>query len=362
MLKVKNLYYKSKGFILENISFVVEKGEYSVLLGPSGSGKTTLIECIVGLRKNISGSVYIDDRDVTSLMPELRRIGYLPQDYLLFPHLSVKENILFGLRIRNISDDELKSRFDEISETLHIKDILERDVSSLSGGQMQRVALARALIIHPSVMILDEPFSSVDTGLKLKLWFDIKEIFKKLNIPVIHITHDIEEAAAVGDKIVVLIHGRIDKIGTATEIFQKPETESIARYLGISNIFSGSVISSEPEEAKIEVDGVVFTVNNQGPKLDIGETVKICIRPQDIKIIREGEPLKDELKNNVFKGKIISECFYEDSCGLRVNTAPPLELKFPLYIYKRYNLYLGKEITVSIWQPSICVFKSQDKK
>ena len=207
MLAVKGLSYKIGDFSLKDINLDINENEYFVLLGRSGSGKTTLIKCINGLYRVTNGMIRLNGKDITKLTPEYRNIGYLPQDFALFPHLNVKKNILFGIKIRKENKKNITERLDNLINLLGIKNLLNRDVVNLSGGEKQKAALARALIVHPDVLLLDEPFSSIDHGLKVELWFELKDLLKKLNIIVIHITHNLDEAHAVADKIAVLING-----------------------------------------------------------------------------------------------------------------------------------------------------------
>ena len=356
MLAVRGLTYKIGNFSLEDINLEIDKGEYFVLLGRSGSGKTTLIKCISGLYKISSGRILLNDKDVTNVPSEYRNIGYLPQNYALFPHLDVKNNILFGLKTRPYNKDEIEKRTTRIINLLSIKDLLERNVENLSGGEKQKIALARALIVYPDILLLDEPFSSIDYGLKEKLWFDVKEILKRLNITVIHITHYLDEAHAVADRLAVLINGKIDQSGTKEEIFQKPKTEEVALYHGIRNIYSGIITGIDKEKITIE-DGQFKIIALRENDFKAGQKIRFCIRPQDIKIIKEDTPIKDDLKDNLFKGEIVSHFFYNDFCIIRLKSIVDFELRFPIYIYHRYNLHIGKHISIGIWQKGISIFK-----
>jgi ABC-type Fe3+/spermidine/putrescine transport system ATPase subunit len=357
MLEVKGLSYKIGNFLLKDIDLDINENEYFVLLGRSGSGKTTLIKCISGLHAVTKGIIKLNGKNITKISPEYRNIAYLPQDYALFPHLDVKGNILFGIKTKKLNKSELAERLENFTRVLGIKKLLNRNVNNLSGGEKQKAALARALVIHPDVLLLDEPFSSIDHGLKVELWFELKEILKKLNIIVIHITHNLDEAHAVADKIAVLIDGRITQIGSKEEIFQRPRTEQVALFQGIKNIYEGRV--ADINGKKITVQNGEFKITALKEK-NIGvvkdQTVKLCIRPQDIKIIKEGLSIRDELIDNVFEGEIQSSLFYNDFCTLKLKSIVDFELRFPVYIYQRYNFYTGKKILIGIWQPGINIF------
>ena len=172
-------------FLLDDINLSISRNEYSVLLGRSGSGKTTLIKCISGLYKVHTGKIFLHGHDITNTLPEDRQIGYVPQDYALFPHLNVNDNILFGIKSVRRKTVEITDRLDRLVNLLSIRDLLKREVQNLSGGEKQKIALARALIVHPQVLLLDEPFSAIDHGMKVELWFEVKEILDQLNITVI---------------------------------------------------------------------------------------------------------------------------------------------------------------------------------
>jgi len=356
MLKIEKLSLKLGDFSLKEVSLELQKGEYLILLGPTGSGKTTLAKCICGLNKAKAGRIFLNGKDITNLPPEERKIGYLPQNFALFPNMSVRENILFSPMVKKINFQTIEQKFESIVETLKIAHLLERGVKNLSGGEMQRVALARALLSDPEVLILDEPFSSIDIGLKTNLWFEISEILSSLHIPVIHITHNLDEASVLGQNLAVMVEGGIFQKGEKDEIFSKPLTEKIARFLGVRNIYSGEI--TEIQNGKITIQGENFSIIAPNERnFTKGKKVKFSIRPQDIKIIKEGVPVREELKENVFEGVIASAHFLSDTCILKVKSTVDFELKFPSYIYQRHNLHIGKKIKIGIWQKGISVFK-----
>lgn len=356
MLEVKGLSYKIGNFLLDDIDLSICKNEYYVLLGRSGSGKTTLIKCISGLYKINKGKIFLHGTDITNILPEDRKIGYLPQDYALFPHLNVNDNILFGIKSGKRNSIEINEKMEQMVNVLSIKNLLKRDVQNLSGGEKQKVALARALIVHPQVLLLDEPFSSIDHGLRIDLWFEVKEILDTMNITVIHITHNLDEAHAVADGISVLINGKIEQTGSKDEIFLRPKTEQVALYQGIKNIYSGTVSEVNNEKIKIQCNGFNIIALKDDDFI-VGQEIKFCIRPQDIKIIKQGLPIRYELMDNLFEGEIISSHFYNDFCTIKLRSAIDIEIRFPIYIYQRYHFFNGKKIRIGIWQPGINIFK-----
>jgi ABC-type Fe3+/spermidine/putrescine transport system ATPase subunit len=359
MLAVKELTFNIGNFSLKNINLNISKNEYFVLLGRSGSGKTTLIKCISGLHKVTKGKILLNEKDVTHTPSEYRNIGYLPQNFALFPHLNVQNNILFGLKTRKYDLLETTKRIDQISNLLSIKELLKRNVENLSGGEKQKVALARALIVYPDILLLDEPFSSIDHGLKVELWFEVKEILKKLNTTVIHITHNLDEAHAVADNIAVLINGKIEQSGSKEEIFLKPKTEQVALYQGIKNIYTGQVIAIDNDKIVISNGSFKITALKEN-NFKVGQKVKFCIRPQDIKIIKEDSAIRDELKDNLFEGEIISNIVYNEFCIIKLKSIVDFELRFPVYIYQRYHFHVGKKISIGIWQKGISIFEDEE--
>ncbi|RLD16360.1 MAG: molybdenum ABC transporter ATP-binding protein [Caldiserica bacterium] len=356
MLKIKKLSCKVGSFELKDISFELKKGEYLILLGPTGSGKTTFAKCICGINKVKEGKIYLNGKDITNLPPEKRKIGYLPQNFALFPNMNVRENILFSPMVKKINFKAIQQKFESIVEILKINHLLERGVKNLSGGEKQRVALARALLSDPEILILDEPFSSIDVGLKTNLWFEIGDILLSFSIPVIHITHNLDEASVLGQTLAVMIDGKILQKGKKDDVLSKPLNEKIARFLGIRNIYSGEIVEVHNGKITIKGENFVITAFNER-NFKKGERVKFSIRPQDIKIIKEGVPVREELKENIFEGVIASAHFLSDTCILKVKSVIDFELKFPSYIYQRHNLHIGKKIKIGIWQKGISVFR-----
>ncbi|MBA3053088.1 ATP-binding cassette domain-containing protein [bacterium] len=358
MLKIENLYYKAGDFLLKAVTLKVERGGYFVLLGPTGSGKTTLAKCVCGLRRNSGGKIFLNGADITELPPEKRKIGYLPQDFALFPNMNIRENLLFAPRMQKKDMKDIKGRLDYVVKTLGIDGILERTAVNLSGGEKQRAALGRALLADPEILILDEPFSSIDTGLKTNLWFEMKDFLSALKIPVIHITHNLDEAAVLAGTMGILINGEIVQQGEKEDIFSKPASAEVAQYLGIRNIYSGKIAGLDGE--RIIIGGANFKIAAFNDKNFIkGENVKFSIRAQDIKIMKETFAVRDELKDNIFEGEIKASHFLSDSCIIKVESALNFELKFPSYIYQRHKLSNGKKVRMGIWQKGINVFRDK---
>ncbi|MCP4599543.1 MAG: ATP-binding cassette domain-containing protein [Proteobacteria bacterium] len=355
-LRIDSLNLRLGKFQLRDIGLACEKGKYHILLGPSGSGKSSLIKCIMGFHRINSGHIYLGGKDITREIPERRGMGYVPQNYGLFPHLNAEENIRFGMKANKILKSEADSLVDRLCGMLGIEALRKRDVKNLSGGEQQKIALARALGTKPETILLDEPFSSIDEGGKHGLWFELKHIIDEVGITAIHITHNLEEAETLGEQLSVLINGELVQSGTRKEIFAGPANESIARYLNYRNIFKG-VTRNTPDGTRVDIGNFSIAIREKQKE---GETVTLCVRQQDIKIIKRDLPIKDELKRNVFNGVIVRLFPLLDYCQMWFQIEGSdkeydFELKFPRHIKERYDLQPGKPIQVAIWEPKIIV-------
>ncbi|MBK5190448.1 MAG: ATP-binding cassette domain-containing protein [Methanosarcinales archaeon] len=281
MIEVRDLYKDWKEFALNDINLEIEKGEYFVILGPTGAGKTLLLETIAGFYIPDRGEVWIEGDDVTILPPERRRVGFIYQDYSLFPHLNVEQNIEFGLKSRkkSASQDTNRKRVKEIMDWLSISHLANRYPATLSGGEQQKVAIARAIAIEPSILLLDEPLSALDRRTKDYLREELKRVKEEFGITMVHVTHDQTEALVLADRIAVMMKGRIMQVGTPHEIFNKPLNEELADFVGIENVLCGVVRNNVNGIAEIEVDtgGTIFAVSEYP-----GGAVKVFIRPEDI--------------------------------------------------------------------------------
>lgn len=252
-LKIENIskiFEKERG--VKNISFQLEKGELVSFLGPSGCGKTTLLNIIGGFVKNDSGSIYLEDKDITEYPPEKREIVTVFQNYALFPHMNVVENVKYGLKYRGYNKEEQIKLAKEYLKIVGLEGYEKNSVGELSGGQQQRVALARALVLQPKILLLDEPFSNLDTKLKIAMREEIKELQKRLGISMIFVTHDQEEALSISDRIVVMSNGEIVQIGKPEEIYYSPKNRYVAEFIGKINFLE--IGNKRPEEIKMRRD------------------------------------------------------------------------------------------------------------
>lgn len=280
MIEIHSLSMNLGNFSLKNINLYVEKGEYFVLIGPTGAGKTTLLECIAGLKMKYTGKITINGRDVSKLPPEKRKIGYVPQECLLFPFLNVFENIAFGLKKGKTPRTEVSKRVKNIAEIIGIKHLLPRQISSLSGGEKQRVSLARAVVVQPEVLLLDEPLGSIDLKTAKLLRLQLKNIQKKMGITTIHVTHNQIEAEELADRIGVIFQGKIEQIGKAEEIFFCPSNENVSELIGSPNILECS--SSKPIGAglmEVQCGSIKILIPHE-----VNEVKKISISPTDVYI------------------------------------------------------------------------------
>lgn len=290
-LELRNLKksFTSDEYVLQGISLTIGKGEFITLLGASGCGKTTTLRIIAGLEQPDSGSVWLEGQDVTALEPNRRDVNTVFQNYALFPHMNVAENIGYGLKIRKVPKGEIKKKVKEMLELVQLEGYEKRKPSELSGGQRQRVAIARALANNPRVLLLDEPLGALDLQLRRAMQLELKRLQKKLGITFIYITHDQEEAINMSDRIVVMNKGRFEQIGTPDEIYDHPRTSYVATFVGNANILKGTVVSVSGSYAKVKLGeqfAKVYIGANQEDQITEtlipGEPVTLAVRSENI--------------------------------------------------------------------------------
>lgn len=276
--------------VLDNISLEISKGEFITLLGSSGCGKTTTLRIIAGLEQPDAGSVWLDGREVTGLEPNQRDVNTVFQNYALFPHMNVAENIGYGLKLKKVPKSEIRKKVSQMLELVQLEGYERRKPSELSGGQKQRVAIARALVNNPKILLLDEPLGALDLQLRRAMQIELKHLQKKLGITFIYITHDQEEAINMSDRIAVMRDGRIEQIGTPDEIYNHPKTSYVATFVGNANILHGVAESIQGENAIVKIgnDRVIVKLEtsqqNTGAKqhLTAGENVTLAVRSENI--------------------------------------------------------------------------------
>lgn len=294
--------------VLDNISLEISKGEFITLLGSSGCGKTTTLRIIAGLEQPDAGSVWLDGREVTGLEPNQRDVNTVFQNYALFPHMNVAENIGYGLKLKKVPKSEIRKKVSQMLELVQLEGYEKRKPSELSGGQKQRVAIARALVNNPKVLLLDEPLGALDLQLRRAMQIELKHLQKKLGITFIYITHDQEEAINMSDRIAVMKDGRIEQIGTPDEIYNHPKTSYVATFVGNANILHGVAESIQGENAIVKIgnDRVIVKLETSqqdtedtGAKqyLAAGEKVTLAVRSENI-LLQEAAVIGDTDTDN----------------------------------------------------------------
>jgi spermidine/putrescine transport system ATP-binding protein len=272
---------------VDSVSLSVMRGEFLTLLGPSGCGKTTLLRLIGGFATPDEGRILLSGKDVTSLPPYRRNVSTVFQQYALFPHMNVFENVAFGLRLRRVSADELSSRVAYSLEMVRLSGMETRLPAELSGGQQQRVALARSIVLNPRVLLLDEPLAALDLKLRKQMQIELKGLQRKLGISFVFVTHDQEEALTMSDRIAVISGGQIQQVGNARDVYERPVNAFVADFIGLSNIFKGAVESSDGQFYSIRVGP--HTVGARAPdgssSKEHGESVSIMVRPERIQLL-----------------------------------------------------------------------------
>lgn len=309
--------------IIKGISLDIYEGEFLTLLGPSGCGKTTLLRTISGLEKVSSGKIYIDEEDVTDVIPRKREVNTIFQNFALFSHMTVEKNIGFGLKMKKVPKSEIKSRVKEVIELIQMEGFENRKPTQLSGGQQQRVALARGIVNKPKVLLLDEPLSSLDMKLRKQMQVELKRIQKKMGITFIYVTHDQDEALSMSDRVAIINNGVIEQIDTPRKLYDAPKTKFVADFIGESNQFNAVVVSTQNDEAiiKLEIDLEIKVKNNH---YDVGEKLTVIIRPEQFRLARE----KDVTNCFVVKTK---EHIYSGSFTKVLGKVGKKEIEFIIY-------------------------------
>jgi spermidine/putrescine ABC transporter ATP-binding subunit len=284
MVKLEGIHKtfgKVKG--VDGVDLQVQKGEMLCLLGPSGCGKTTLLRVLSGFEQPEGGKIIMDDKDVTKLPPDKRPTSLVFQNYALFPHMTVFENIAYGLRVKKIPSKEIRKLVFDALEMVGLSDLEDRSIRQLSGGQQQRVALARGLVMKPAVLLLDEPLSNLDAKLRVETRIQIRDLQRNLGITSIFVTHDQEEALTISDRIAVMNKGKIIQIGTPEEIYNHPNSEFVADFIGKSNILEGEYKSNTEGKAYFVLSNSNLSIQIQ-PVENIGEQPRLILRPEQIHI------------------------------------------------------------------------------
>ncbi|MEG0804812.1 MAG: ABC transporter ATP-binding protein [Lachnospiraceae bacterium] len=307
IVKLVNVEKEFDGLkVVKKLNLEIAEGEFLTLLGPSGCGKTTTLRMIAGFETLTSGAIELEGRDVANLKPNQRDVNTVFQNYALFPHMNVEDNIAFGLVEKKVKKPEIKKRVAEMIKLVQLDGLEKRMPAQMSGGQKQRVAIARALINRPKVLLLDEPLGALDLKLRKQMQLELKHLQQKLGITFIYVTHDQEEALTMSDRIVVMHDGEIEQIGTPQEIYDRPKTKFAAGFIGESNIFESYVEKVDQEKMHISLESGKAVLYERG--FHVEEMIYVCVRPENLKISEEEVPdfsIHGVILEHVFAGSII---------------------------------------------------------
>ena len=340
--------------IIEDLSVQIHEGEFFTLLGPSGCGKTTLLRMIAGFNSIEGGDFYFNDTRINNIDPSKRRIGMVFQNYAIFPHLSVQDNVMFGLKNQTVklSKAEMLERTEKFMKLMHIEEYASRKPERLSGGQQQRVALARALVIQPDVLLMDEPLSNLDAKLRVEMRETIRSIQRSVGITTVYVTHDQEEAMAVSDRIAVMNLGEIQQIGTPQAIYQRPANLFVASFIGRTNLLDGE-IRMENGSATLCAAGYTLPVSTLLPDERKDQKVVLSVRPEEFIIAHDGEGIRATVQSSTFLG-LNMHYFLKLDNGAEVQVIQEAELDS--------RLQDGEKIVLRMKQNKINIFNQDGSR
>ena len=320
--------------VINGLSVHIRPGEFFTLLGPSGCGKTTLLRMIIGFNSIEGGTIKIDDTIINDIPVNRRNMGMVFQNYAIFPHMSVSQNTAFGLKQRKVAAGEIDTLVKDLLDVVKIGHLKDRMPTQLSGGQQQRVALARALVIHPQVLLMDEPLSNLDAKLRVEMRNAIKTIQQQVGITTVYVTHDQEEALAVSDRIAVMNDGVIQQVGSPQYIYQRPANQFVSTFIGLSNIFSAKLTETEGKtgvdfghyQAVMDnLDLRLLGTGDQTISQAAGTPVRVAVRPEEFTVHKDGEGIDAVVKSSVFLG-ISTHYFMETETGQEVEVIRPSDV------------------------------------
>jgi molybdopterin-binding protein len=349
MLDIRNISKDLGEFVLNDVSLKVRKGEYIIIIGPTGAGKTILLETIAGIYPPDDGQIILEETNITQVPPKDRKFSMVYQDYMLFPHLTVEENIGFGLKIRKTDANVTKQKVAETSDFLGIDHLLHRYPETLSGGEQQRAAIARALVMEPRILLLDEPLSALDGQTREKLRTELKRLHAHYGITVMHVTHNFEEVFSLADRVAVMNEGRIIQIGEPDEVFRHPNCEFIANFVGMENIFKGFCREMKEGVSRIDLDGLVVC-----SPVCIGEgVVYASVRPEEIILSKETVSTS---ARNCFEGTIVDIVNSGMVVSITVEVGIPFVSVLTQQAYQEMDLHEGDRIFITFKASSVHVF------
>ncbi|MFO7993011.1 MAG: spermidine/putrescine ABC transporter ATP-binding protein PotA [Marinobacter sp.] len=344
LLSLKNVAKAFDGkTVLDSLDLDILDGEFITLLGPSGCGKTTLLRLMAGFEQPDTGSVTLSGHDITHASPEHRPLNTVFQNYALFPHMSVYDNVAYGLKMEKRPKDEIRQRVDDVLAMVQLQDFARRKPHQLSGGQQQRVAIARAVVKRPQLLLLDEPLSALDYKLRRTMQVELKRLQRELGITFVFVTHDQEEALSMSDRVVVLKDGEVQQLGTPREIYERPANLFTARFVGETNLFPGYLDSVD--DSGITLDILGLRRNLQKPVFQVreGERVNVLLRPEDIRVLApdDSQGLAGKVVERNYKGSTLDSVIHLED-GTEVLASEFFDEDDPAFDYK-----LGEPVRVS---------------
>jgi spermidine/putrescine ABC transporter ATP-binding subunit len=312
--------------VVDGVSVRIAPGEFFSLLGPSGSGKTTTLMMIAGFAQVDEGSILVDDVDIAAVPPQRRGFGMVFQNYAIFPHLNVFDNIAFPLRARKLQEDQIKARVTEALELVRLERFSDRYSRQLSGGQQQRVAIARAIVFRPSVVLMDEPLGALDKNLRYQMQVEIKAIQQRLGMTVVYVTHDQEEAMNLSDRIAIMNSGRVEQVGRPVEIYNSPASNFIARFLGEANLIEGTVETIRGGEATLRTAAGVHLQARAHDDVTAGAQANLFVRPERVAIAAAEDGGANDPALNRVEGRLVDTSFLGNILRHAVEIAPGVRI------------------------------------
>ena len=340
---------------VDKVSFKVREGELVTLLGPSGCGKTTTLRMIAGFEIPTSGKIFIEDKEISMIPPNQRPTTMVFQNYALFPHMTVFENIAYGLKIRKEKSQNIKEKTEKIINLVGLEGLSKRSPAHLSGGQQQRVSLARSLIMEPKVLLLDEPLSNLDAKLRISTRLEIRKLQQRIGITSVYVTHDQEEAMTLSDRVVIMNAGKIQQIGTPQEIYAYPNNHFVADFIGKANFLSGKVLRIlSSKKVEIEVKGCKFTITSYNKTFKEGEKILLLVRPEAVDLHpKKPQSITGVIQQIIYLGSYLVYEIKVDEDILTVEITNPLSQK---------SFSTGEEVSLSLKENSLHVLPYEEIK
>lgn len=343
-LSINNVSKSYKNCLaLDHVNLTVRKGEFLTILGPSGSGKTTLLKLIAGFEDVTNGEILLNSHDISKMKAYERGFGMMFQNYALFPHMTVYENVAYPLKLRKMSKKEIEVKVQEILHLVELENHSNRYPKQLSGGQQQRVALARAIVFNPPILLLDEPLGALDKNLRQQMQYEIKSIQKKVGITTISVTHDQEEALTMSDRICIMNNGRIEQVDTPQNIYNKPKNRFVAEFIGEINLLKSELIQMEKDSALMKIFGhqvisaAIDSITEEGAQNEL----YVALRPESLQIVHDHTKLHFE---NTIKATVIETLYVGEALKVKAQTSNGQEIILKIPSHESDSLGIGREI------------------